>query len=71
MIELNEVYTVKNLQYILDMTDIVILYHDDMHAVRFVGLVKDLPLEYLHSKIKNIYTYNVSLPDRVGATVYI
>lgn len=70
MIELNEVYTVKNLQYILDMTDIVILYHDT-HTVRFVGLVKDLPLEYLHSKIKNIYTYNVSLPDRVGATVYI
>lgn len=71
MIVQNEMRTVKNLQFILDMTDIVVLYNTNTHVTCWVGFVKDLPLTYLHSKIVNIFMCNVKINDRLFVTVYI
>lgn len=71
MILQNEIETIKNLQYILNMSDIVILYDVNFKEVKWVGFVKDLPLEYLHNKITNIFSYNINIPSMLGTTVYI
>ena len=71
MIVQNEMETVKNLQFILDMSDIVVLYNTNTRVTCWVGFVKDLPLTYLHEEIVNIFMCNVKLNDRLFATVYI
>ena len=71
MLVQNEIETVKSLQYILDMSDIVILYDANLRQVSWVGYVKDLPLQYLNKIIVNIFSYNISIPARLGTTVYI
>lgn len=71
MIVQNEMETVKNLQFILDMTDIVVLYNTNTHVTCWVGFVKDLPIAYLHGKIVNIFMCDVKLNDSSFATVFI
>lgn len=70
MLVQNEIYTVKSLQYILDMSDIVILYDANLLQVSWVGHVKDLPLCYLNKIIVNMFSYNISIPSILGTTVY-
>lgn len=71
MILQNEVETVKNLRYILNTTDTVILYDVKFHIIKWIGFVKDLPLEYLHYIIVSVFTYDINVPNEVGTTVYI
>lgn len=71
MILQTEKETVKNLQYILDLSNTVILYDVNFHTIKWVGFVKDLPLEYLHCNIVSVFTYDINIPNEVGTTVYI
>lgn len=71
MILQSEKETVKNLQYILDLSNTVILYDLNFNKILWLGFVKDLPLEYLYRKIVNIFTYDINTPNEYGTTVYI
>lgn len=71
MVLQNEIEIVKNLQYMLDLSDNVILYDVNFHTIRWVGFVKDLPLEYLHCNIVSVFAYDINVPNKVGTTVYI
>ena len=71
MILQNEIGTVKNLQYILNMSDTVILYDANLRHIVWIGYVKDLPLAYLHCIIVKIFSYNINVPNELGTTVYI
>lgn len=71
MILQNERETVKNLQYILDLSNTVILYDVNFRTIKWVGFVKDLPLEYLYCNIVSVFTYDINIPNEVGTTVYI
>ena len=71
MILQTEKETVKNLQYILDLSNTVILYDVNFRTIKWVGFVKDLPLEYLYCNIVSVFTYDINIPNEVGTTVYI
>lgn len=71
MILQNDIETVKNLQYILNMSDTVILYDVNLHNIVWLGYVKDLPLKYLHCKIVKVFSYHINVPSELGTTVYI
>ena len=71
MIVQNDVETIKNLQNILEMTDIVILYDMNLGVIKWVGFLKDLPFVYLHRKIVNIFSYQINISNMLGTTVYI
>ena len=71
MIIKNEVQTVKNLQNMLELTDIVVLYDVNFRVTRWAGFVKDLPLQYLHSKIVDMFMQNINIVHTSFMTVYI
>lgn len=70
MIVQNETETIKNLQNILEMNDIVILYDANLREIDWVGFVRDIPFIYLHRKIVNILVFDISVPTKLGTTVY-
>lgn len=70
MIVQNETKTIKNLQNILEMNDIVILYDANLHKIVWVGFVRDLPFIYLHRKIVNILVFDISVLAKLGTIVY-
>ena len=70
MIVQNELETVKNLQNMFEMSDIVILYDVNLRMMRWVGLIKDLPLCYLHRIITSMFMCDVKLTDQSLVTVY-
>lgn len=70
MIVQNELQTVKNLQYMFEMSDIVILHDNNLHTTCWVGFIKDLPLCYLHKIITNMFMCDVKLTDKSLVTVY-
>lgn len=70
MIVQSELNTVKNLQHMFEMTDIVILCDDNLHLTRWVGFIKDLPLSYLHGIIVNMFVCDVNITDKSLITVY-
>lgn len=71
MITQNEKETIKNLQLMLDMSDIVILYDVNFQIVKWVGFVKDMPLMYLNRKIAHVFVNYINIPNKVATTVYM
>ena len=71
MIVPNERKTIKNLQSILEMSDIVILYEIKWHRIEWVGFTKDLPFTYVHRKIIEIVANNINIPTATVVVVYI
>ncbi len=70
MIKPNETKIIKNLQTILEMSDIVILYEFKWHRIEWVGFTKDLPFAYVHRKIIEIEIV-ANIPTATVVVVYI